>query len=29
VLVTVIDRVEPVPEALVELLEGEQNLGIE
>src|SRR5689334_18576178 len=24
-----IDRVEPVPQALVELLDGEQNLGIE
>jgi hypothetical protein len=29
VLMTVIYRVEPVPQALVELLEGQQELGIE
>ena len=29
VLMAVIDRVEPVPEALVELFERQQDLGIE
>jgi len=29
VLAAVIIGVEPVPQALVELLDGEQNLGIE